>query len=204
TQALLQGIEILARRDVDDRGTILKEFDRDSALARRPALILVDELAHSNASGTRHPKRWRDVLELRDAGIDVYATVNVQHLESLNDVVAQVTGIKVRETVPDSVLEGAEEVELIDLPAEDLRQRLKEGKVYVPEQAAEAVRNFFREGNLIALRELALRHTAERVDAQMQRYRREHAIDTVWPVTERVMGCVGPSPAGARPVRAGP
>ena len=203
TEALLDGIAILPRRDVEYRGTVLKEFDLDGALARRPALILVDELAHTNAPGGRHPKRWRDVLELLDAGIDVYATVNVQHLESLNDLVAQVTGIKVRETVPDSVLEQAEEVELIDLPAEDLRQRLKEGKVYVAEQAAEAVRNFFREGNLIALRELALRHTAERVDAQMQRYRREHAIGVTWPVTERVMVCVSPSPFAEALVRAG-
>ena len=203
TEALLEGIEVLPRRDVEYRGTVLKEFDLDGALARRPALILIDELAHANAPGSRHPKRWRDVLELLDAGISVYATVNVQHLESLNDVVAQVTGIKVRETVPDSVLEQAEEVELIDLPAEDLRQRLKEGKVYVPEQAAEAVRNFFREGNLIALRELALRHTAERVDAQMQRYRREHAIGVTWPVTERVMVCISPSPFAEALVRAG-
>jgi two-component system, OmpR family, sensor histidine kinase KdpD len=203
TEALLDGLEILPRRRVEYRGTTLSEFDVDGALARRPAIILVDELAHTNAPESRHPKRWRDVLELLDAGINVYATVNVQHLESLNDVVAQITGIKVRETVPDSVLEQAEEVELIDLPAEDLRQRLREGKVYVPEQAADAVRNFFREGNLIALRELALRHTAERVDAQMQRYRREHAIGVTWPVAERVMVCVGPTPYAEALVRAG-
>src|SRR6266850_544453 len=174
-----------------------------AALARRPAVLLVDELAHTNAPESRHPKRYQDVLELLDAGIDVYTTLNVQHLESLNDLVAKITGVVVRETVPDSVLDRADDVELVDLPAEDLRRRLKEGKVYVPEQAAEAAEHFFREGNLIALRELALRHTAERVDAKMQRYRREHAIDTVWPVTERVMVCVGPSPAGARLVRAG-
>src|SRR6266478_422798 len=203
TDALLEGLEVLPARSVEYRGTALREFDLDGALGRHPALILVDELAHTNAPGSRHAKRWQDVLELLDAGIDVYTTLNVQPLESLNDLVAKITGVVVRETVPDSVLDQADDVELVDLPAEDLRRRLKEGKVYVPEQAAEAAEHFFREGNLIALRELALRHTAERVDAKMQRYRREHAIDTVWPVTERVMVCVGPSPAGARLVRAG-
>ena len=141
-----------------------------------PALILVDELAHTNAPGSRHAKRWQDVVELLDAGIDVYTTLNVQHVESLNDVVAQITGVVVRETVPDSVLERADEIELVDLPPDDLLERLREGKVYVPEQAQEAVQNFFRKGNLIALRELALRRTAERVDAQMQAYRRDHGI----------------------------
>src|SRR5256712_13759714 len=203
TEALLDGLEILPRRRVEYRGTTLEEFDLDAAIARRPALLLVDELAHTNAPESRHGKRWQDVLELLDAGIDVYTTLNVQHLESLNDVVAKITGVVVRETVPDSVLEQADDVELVDLPTEDLRRRLKEGKVYVPEQAAEAAEHFFREGNLIALRELALRHTAERVDAKMQRYRREHAIDTVWPVTEHVMVCIGPSPASARLQRAG-
>src|SRR5256885_3101963 len=203
TEALLEGFEILPRRRVESRGTTLEEFDLDVALARHPALMLVDEIAHTNAPESRHAKRWQDVIELLDAGIDVYTTLNVQHLESLNDLVAKITGVVVRETVPDSMLDQADDVELVDLPAEDLRRRLKEGKVYLREQAAEAVEHFFREGNLIALRELALRHTAERVDAKMQRYRREHAIDTVWPVTERVMVCVGPSPAGARLVRAG-
>jgi two-component system, OmpR family, sensor histidine kinase KdpD len=203
TEALLDGLQILPRRHVDYRGTTLEEFDLDAALARRPALLLVDELAHTNAPESRHAKRWQDVLELLDAGIDVYTTLNVQHLESLNDLVAKITGIVVRETVPDSVLEQADEVELVDLPADDLRRRLKEGKVYVAHQAAEAVENFFREGNLNALRELALRHTAERVDAKVQRYRREHAIAPVWPVAERVLVCVGPAPASARLVRAG-
>src|SRR5437660_1562538 len=151
----------------------------------------------------RHAKRWQDVLELLDAGITVNTTLNVQHLESLNDVVAKITGVVVRETVPDSVFEQADEVELVDLPAEDLRQRLRDGKVYVPEQAAEAARHFFREGNLIALRELALRRTADRVDAQMQRYRQDHAIQTTWPVAERILVCVGPSPFSAQLVRAG-
>ncbi len=203
TRALLDGLEILPPRLVEYRGATLSELDLDAALARRPALVLVDELAHTNAPGGRHAKRWQDVVELLDAGIGVYATVNVQHLESLNDLVAQITGIVVRETVPDSVLEQADEVEVIDLPVEELRQRLKDGKVYVPAQAAEAVHHFFREGNLIALRELALRRTAERVDAQMHRYRREHAIETTWPVADRIMVCVGPSPFAAALVRAG-
>jgi two-component system, OmpR family, sensor histidine kinase KdpD len=203
TEALLDGVDVLPRRRIEYRGTELQEFDLDAALARRPALLLVDELAHTNAPESRHAKRWQDVLELLEAGIDVYTTLNVQHLESLNDVVAKITGVVVRETVPDSVLEAADEVELVDLPAEDLRRRLKEGKVYVAHQAADAVENFFREGNLIALRELALRHTADSVDAKMQRYRREHAIDTVWPVADRVLVCIGPSPLSARLVRAG-
>src|SRR5436189_1614905 len=203
TEALLEGMPIMPRLQIEYRGTTLTEMDLDAILTWHPELAVVDELAHTNAPGSRHPKRYQDVLELLDAGINVYTTLNVQHVESLNDLVAKITGVVVRETVPDSVLDEADDVELVDLPAEDLRRRLKEGKVYVPEQAAEAVEHFFREGNLNALRELALRHTAERVDAKMQRYRREHAIDTVWPVTEHVMVCIGPSPAGARLVRAG-
>ena len=194
TEALLPGLEVLPRRPIEYRGHVLTEFDLDLALTRRPTLILVDELAHTNAPGSRHAKRWQDVMELLDAGIHVYTTLNVQHLESLNDVVAQITGVVVRETMPDSVLEQADEVELIDLPPEDLLQRLKEGKVYVPEQAAEAARSFFRKGNLIALRELALRRTADRVDVQMRHYMRDHAIRTTWPVTERLIACVGPAP----------
>jgi two-component system sensor histidine kinase KdpD len=201
TQALLEGLEILSSRAVEYRGTSLREFDLDAALARRPALILVDELAHTNAPGSRHATRWQDVLELLDAGISVYTTMNVQHVESLNDVVAKITGVVVRETVPDSVLEQADEVELIDLPPDDLLDRFKDGKVYMPEQAEEAVRNFFRKGNLIALRELALRATAERVDAQMRVYMREHAIRTVWPAADRLLVCVGPTPDAARLVR---
>jgi len=202
TEALLAGLEVLPRRPIEYRGHILTEFDLDLAITRRPTLILVDELAHTNAPGSRHAKRWQDVAELLDAGIHVYTTLNIQHLESLNDVVAQITGVVVRETLPDSVLEQADEVELIDLPPEDLLQRLKDGKVYVPEQAAEAVRNFFRKGNLIALRELALRRTADRVDVQMRIYMRDHAIRTIWPVTERVIACVGPGPHSVRVVRA--
>ncbi|HSB70558.1 MAG TPA: sensor histidine kinase KdpD [Candidatus Methylomirabilis sp.] len=202
TEALLTGLEILPRRPIEYRGQILWEFDLDLALSRRPTLVLVDELAHTNVPGSRHAKRWQDVVELLDAGIHVYTTLNVQHLESLNDVVAQITGVVVRETLPDSVLEQADEVELIDLSPEDLLQRLKDGKVYVPEQAAEAARSFFRKGNLIALRELALRRTADRVDVQMRHYMRDHAIRTTWPVTERILACVGPGPHSVRVVRA--
>jgi two-component system, OmpR family, sensor histidine kinase KdpD len=203
TDALLEGLEILPARMVDYRGTVLREFDLDAALARHPALILVDELAHTNAPGLRHAKRWQDVVELLDAGINVYTTMNVQHLETLNDVVAKITGVVVRETVPDSVFEQADEVELIDLPPDELLERFKDGKVYMPEQAEEAVRNFFRKGNLIALRELALRRTAERVDAQMRVYMHEHAIGKAWPTAERLLVCVSPGPESARLVRAG-
>jgi two-component system sensor histidine kinase KdpD len=199
--ALLVGLEVLPPRAVEYRGATLRELDLDAALSRRPTVILIDELPHTNAPGSRHPKRWQDVLELLDAGINVYTTVNVQHMESLNDVVAKITGVVVRETVPDSVFDQADEVELIDLPPDDLLQRLKEGKVYLPAQAQEAVENFFRKGNLIALRELALRSTAERVDAQMRVYMREHAIGTVWPAAERLLVLVGPSPFAPRLVR---
>src|SRR6185503_3554121 len=202
TEALLPGLERLPPHAVEYRGTTLREFDLDAALARRPALILVDELAHTNAPGSRHAKRWQDVAELLASGIDVYTTLNVQHLESLNDVVARVTEVPTRETVPDSILEEAAEVELVDISPDDLIRRLRGGKVYVPEQAGEAMRRFFRKGNLIALRELALRTTAERVDAQMERYRREHAVPGVWPVAERILVCVSSSPFAARVVRA--
>lgn len=203
TEGLLQGLEVLPRRPVTYRGTTLYEFDLDTALARRPTLILVDELAHTNVSESRHAKRWQDVEELLSAGIHVYTTINVQHLESLNDVVARISGVVVRETVPDSLLEQADEVELIDLPPDDLLQRLHEGKVYVPQQAEWAAQHFFQKGNLIALRELALRCTADRVDAQMQVYRRDHAVAESWPTTERILVCISPSPLAARLVRAG-
>src|SRR6059058_3907335 len=203
TEALLEGFEILPRRRVEYRGTTLEEFDLDVALARHPALMLVDEIAHTNAPGCRHAKRWQDVIELLDSGINVYTTVNVQHVESLNDVVAKITGVVMRETVPDSVFERADEVELIDLPPDDLLQRFREGKVYVPGQAQEAVAHFFRKGNLIALRELALRRTAERVDAQMRVYMHEHAIGKSWPTAERLLVCISPGPESARLVRAG-
>jgi len=203
TAALLDGLEVLPRKKIEYRGITLEEFDLDGALARRPALVLVDELAHTNAPGSRHTRRYQDVEELLAAGIDVHTTLNVQHLESLNDVVAQITGIEVRETVPDSIVDSADELELADLSAEDLLQRLREGKVYVPEQAARAIDQFFRKGNLIALRELALRRTAERVDAQMRGYMEEHGIRETWPAGERILVCIGPNPAGARLIRAG-
>jgi len=202
TEALLEGLELLPRRNVEYRGTILKEFDLDGALRRKPAIILVDELAHTNAPASRHKKRWQDIYELLGAGISVYTTVNVQHLESLNDVVSQITGIYVRETVPDFLLDRADEIELIDLPPDDLLQRLREGKVYMPEQAAAAIENFFRKGNLIALRELALRRTAERVDEQMQDYRQDKGIKEIWPAGERILVCVGHNPRSIRLIHA--
>ena len=202
TGALVIGLEMLPRRKVEHRGVVVEEFDLDGALARKPGLILVDELAHTNASGSRHAKRWQDVEELLDAGIDVYGTLNVQHIESLNDVVAQVTGVVVRETVPDRVLEEATEVRLIDLPPDELLERLAEGKVYIHEQAQHAIENFFRKGNLIALREPALRRTAERVDAQMRDYRAEHGIQRVWAAGDRLLVGVSPSPTSARLLRA--
>jgi len=202
TEALRAGLEVLPPCLVEHRGITLKELDLDGAKARRPAVILVDELAHTNAPGCRHAKRWQDVEELLAAGIDVYSTVNVQHLESLNDLVGKVTGVAVRETVPDSILERADQVELVDLPPEDLLKRLQEGKVYVPEQAERAVQSFFRPGNLIALRELALRKTAERVDAQMQRYRELHGVAETWPIAERLLVAVSSGPNAAQLVRA--
>jgi len=202
TEALLEGLEILPRRQVDYRGIALPEFDLDAALARRPGLILVDELAHTNAPGSRHVKRWQDVQELLAAGIDVYTTVNAQHVESLNDLVARITGVRVRETVPDSVFERADEVELVDLSPEELLKRLAEGKVYVPEQAARAARNFFTRPNLTALRQIALRQVADRVDSQMQVLRRAGAAPGTWPVAERILVGVGPAPQSRRIVRA--
>src|SRR6516225_7016459 len=202
TQALVDGFVIIPRRKIDYRGQTLEEMDIDAILKRRPALVLVDELAHTNAEGSRHPKRYLDVEELLAAGIDVYSTMNVQHVESLNDVVARITRIRVRETVPDSVVDSADEVELVDLTPADLIARLGEGKVYVREQAQRAVNHFFSPGNLTALRELALRRTAERVDEQMLSYMREHAITGPWGAGERVIVCVDPGPDAANTVRA--
>lgn len=202
TEALLEGLEILPRKEILYKGVVLREFDLDAALKRRSRLILVDELAHTNAEGLRHAKRWQDVEELLDAGIDVYTTLNVQHWESLNDVVAQITGVPIRETVPDNFLNGAHEIELIDLAPEDLLKRLREGKVYRGEVAGRAAENFFRPGNLIALRELALRHAAERVDAQMRAFKERYAIPTNWAVGERLLVGVSGSPRSARLIRA--
>ncbi|MDP2903588.1 MAG: sensor histidine kinase KdpD [Methylovulum sp.] len=203
TAALLEGLEILPPRKIEYRGTSLYEFDLDTALKRRPSIILVDELAHTNAHGCRHPKRWQDIEELLEAGIDVYTALNVQHLESLNDDIGQISGIRVWETVPDTVLEQANEIELVDLPPDELLDRLKDGKVYLPQQAQEAIKHFFRKGNLIALRELALRQTASRVDAQMLDYREDHCIREVWQVSERILVCIGPNALAERLVRAG-
>lgn len=202
TEELVEGLEIIPRRQVEYHGVILPEMDVDAVLARRPQLALVDEFAHTNAPGSRHPKRYQDVEELLASGIDVYTTLNIQHLESLNDVVAQITGITVRETVSDRLLDAANELELIDLPPAELLQRLKEGKVYVPDQAARAIQKFFRPGNLTALREIALRRTAERVDEQMRSYMQTRAIPGPWPAGDRLLVCVSPSPFSERLVRA--
>ncbi|HEY6572626.1 MAG TPA: sensor histidine kinase KdpD, partial [Candidatus Eisenbacteria bacterium] len=202
TSALLDGFEELPRRMVEYRGTRLPEFDLDAALARKPRLLLLDELAHTNAPGSRHAKRWQDVEELLAAGIDVYTTLNVQHVESLWDAVAEITGVLVRETVPDSIIDRADEIEIVDLPPDDLLQRLKEGKVYVAPQIERALENFFRKGNLIALRELALRRTAERVDAQMESYRRAHGRDRAQPAVGRLLVCIGKPATAAKLVRA--
>ena len=201
TQALTAGLEVIPRQAITYRERTLTEMDLDAILARRPRLVLVDELAHTNAPGSRHPKRYLDVEELLAAGIDVYTTLNIQHVESLNDVVARITRIRVRETVPDSVIERADDIELIDLTPEDLIQRLKEGKVYVPAQAERAVRHYFQPGNLTALRELALRRTAQRVDNQMVDYMRTHAIEGPWPAGDRVLVCVQGGPKATATIR---
>ncbi len=202
TEELVAGLPAIPRRILHHRGVPLAEFDLEAALARRPRRILVDELAHTNAPGSKHVKRWQDVLELLDAGIDVHTTINVQHVESLGDVIQQITGVRVRETVPDALIERADEIELVDISPDELLQRLAEGKVYVPEQAQRAVQNFFHKGNLHALRELALRRTAERVDAEVLAYRKEKGISATWPTAERILVCVGPSPGSERLIRA--
>jgi two-component system, OmpR family, sensor histidine kinase KdpD len=202
TEALLDGLEILPPKIVEYKGAKIEEFDLDAALKRNPTVMLVDELAHTNAEGCRHEKRWQDVEELLEAGITVYTCMNVQHVETANDIVAQITGVTVRETVPDSVFDKAYEVVLIDLTPDELIQRMQEGKVYLPEQSQFALNNFFRKGNLIALRELALRITAERVDVQMRKYRSAESVKNVWPASERILVCVGPNPLSYRLVRA--
>jgi two-component system sensor histidine kinase KdpD len=203
TTTLLSDFERLPRKKIAHGGATLEEFDLDAALARKPSLILVDELAHTNATGSRHAKRWQDVEELRDAGIEVYTTLNVQHIESLTDVVAQITGVIVRETVPDSVIDSADQIKLIDLPPDQLLERLEEGKVYVPSQARRAMENFFKKGNLIALRELALRKTAEHVDADMHEWRKSHGVEKTWAASDRLLVCIGPSPHSTSVLRAG-
>jgi two-component system, OmpR family, sensor histidine kinase KdpD len=201
TEALLDGLEVVPRRTITYKGHGLQEMDLDGLIARRPRLALVDELAHTNVPGSRHPKRYLDVAELLDHGIDVYTTVNIQHIESLNDVVAQITGVRVRETVPDSVFDRADAIELVDLTPDDLIQRLKDGKVYVPKQAERALVHYFSPGNLTALRELALRRTAERVDEQLLTHMQAHAISGPWAAGERVLVCISEDPRAAGLVR---
>lgn len=202
TEAMLEGLEIIPRKSVNYRGIQLPEMDVDALLKRQPQLAIIDELAHTNVPGSRHPKRYQDVQEILAAGIDVYTTLNVQHLESLNDVISQITGIVVHETVPDLVLDQAAEIELIDLPPDELLNRLQEGKVYIPEQAARAIQMFFRKGNLTALRELTMRRAAERVDDQMTDYMQTRSIPGPWPAAERLLVCISPSSFGERLVRA--
>src|SRR5581483_10473812 len=201
TEALLAGLEVLPRKPLRYGSQVLEEMDLDGLLARRPQIALVDELAHTNAPGSRHPKRYLDVEELLNAGIDVYTTLNIQHIESLNDVVAQITGVRVRETVPDAILDRADAVELVDLTPDDLIQRLREGKVYVPRQAERALTNYFSPGNLTALRELALRRTADRVDDQLLTHMQAHAIAGPWAAGERILACVSEDPRAAGLVR---
>src|SRR5471032_3562433 len=201
TEALLDGLEILPRKRLDYKDQSLQEMDLDALIARHPQIALVDELAHTNAAGSRHPKRYLDVEELLSHGIDVYTAVNIQHIESLNDVVAQITHVRVRETVPDSVFDRADAIELIDLTPDDLIQRLKEGKVYVPKQAERALEHYFSPANLTALRELALRRTADRVDEQLLTEMQAGAISGPWAAGERVLVCVSEDPRTAGLVR---
>jgi len=201
TEAQLVDLELLAPLALDVQGVAVKEFDLDGALERKPALILVDELAHNNAPGSRHPKRWQDIEELLAAGVDVHTTLNVQHIESLNDVVGQITGINVWETVPDRIFDGADEVVLVDVSADELLVRLKAGKVYLPEHVERASRNFFRKGNLMALRELALRRTADRVEDEVQAYRSDKSIQRIWKTEASLLCCIGPRPGGDHIVR---
>lgn len=201
TQALVTGLEQIAVKEFEYRGVMLREFDVDAALARRPEILLVDELAHTNAAGCRHEKRWQDVDELLSAGINVWTTLNVQHIESLNDVIGQITGVNVRETVPDSVFDAATELELVDITPDELLIRLNAGKIYIPEQAQRAIQSFFQKGNLTALRELSLRQAARRIHSDVESARRERAVHQPWATAERLLVCVGASPTTARVIR---
>ncbi|MFB3764533.1 MAG: DUF4118 domain-containing protein [Methanotrichaceae archaeon] len=203
TEALISGLETIPCLHIDRGGIILHEMDLDAVLARHPTIALVDELAHTNAEGSRHAKRYQDVEEILDAGISVYTTLNIQHIESLNDIVYQITGVRVSETLPDRVLELADEIEVVDLPPEELIQRFKEGKVYVPAQAKLAMRRFFRKGNLLGLRELALKYAAHKVDEDMRSYMEMQGILGPWPAGSTVMVCIGTSPLSERLVRVG-
>ncbi|MBP1719644.1 MAG: kdpD [Deltaproteobacteria bacterium] len=201
TKALLMGLERIPLRQIEYRGVRLTEMDLDAVLARKPQLALVDEHAHTNAPGSRHAKRWQDIEELLKAGIDVYTTLNIQHLESFRDIIGQITGVIQRETVPDRVLDEAAEIEVVDLPPEELLLRLREGKVYIPEQAARAMEDFFESGNLIALREITLRRAADRVDEQMRSYLKTYQTPELWPVPERIMVCISGAPGSERLIR---
>lgn len=201
TEALLEDLEIIPLRISEYKGILLKEMDLEAVLSRKPQLVLVDELAHTNAPGSRHLKRYQDVEEILNAGIDVYTTLNVQHLESLNEIILIIQGIRVRETIPDTVFESADEIKLVDLPSEELIKRLKEGKVYVKDMAERAVRHFFQPGNLLALREMVLRLTADRVDERMRQYMKAHAIAGPWATKERILVCVYASPYAEKLVR---
>ncbi|HET8845534.1 MAG TPA: universal stress protein, partial [Ktedonobacteraceae bacterium] len=201
TLAQLRDLEIVPRKKIPYRGILLEEMDTDAIIARHPQVALVDELAHTNVAGSRHPKRYQDVEELLNAGIDVVTTLNVQHLESLNDLIASITGVQVRETLPDSILDKADEVELIDIAPYSLRQRMKHGNIYPPERIEAALNNFFREGNLTALREIALRRTAEKTEEQLEAYMTEHHISSSWATTERVMVAFDARPRSREVIR---
>ena len=203
TEALVAGLEVIPRREAEYRGINLAEMDIDRVIARHPQIVLVDELAHTNTPDSRHPKRYQDVEEILNVGIDVYSTVNIQHLESLSDVIQQITGVVVREKIPDRVIDEADDIELIDLPTDELLKRLQDGKVYISDQAMRALEKFFRKGNLSALRELSLRRAADRVDSQMRSYMQTKAIPGPWPVTERILVCISSHPMGERLIRSG-
>lgn len=201
TGKLLSGLKVLPKKNIEYKGQLLQEFDLDAAIEQNPTLILVDELAHTNAPTCRHTKRWQDIQELLDRGINVYTTLNIQHVESLNDVIEQITGIKVRETIPDAMLEQAE-LELVDLPPDDLLKRLNEGKIYFKEQAKLAIQNFFKRSNLMALRELALRTTAQQVNMDVMSQRKYQSVQNMWPTSEKILICVGPGSGAAKLIRA--
>lgn len=203
TESLLNGLEEIRRKEIEYRGITLTEMDIDAVIARHPKIVLVDELAHTNAPGSRHLKRYQDVQEILQAGIDVYSTVNIQHLESLSDVVQQITGVIVHEKIPDRIIDEAEEIELIDLPTDELLKRLRDGKVYLSDQAMRALEKFFRKGNLTALRELSLRQAADRVDSQMLSYMHRKAIPGPWPAAEHILVCISSHPMGERLIRSG-
>ena len=192
TEALLSGLDILPRKKLEYRGIALGEMDIDAILARRPQVVLVDELAHTNAEGSRHPKRYQDIEDLLENGIDVHTTVNIQHFESMNDAVAKITGVRMQETLPDTFFDRTDEVQVIDVPWEELTQRLKEGKVYLPKQARHAIDNFFQRGNLFALRELMLTLVARKMDSELLNYMKAKAISGPWPAAEKLVVCIAP------------